>query len=51
MPAVSTPDSAPEEAAQRPAAERPEGVESPPAPSAERRGMDEREALDEPVDA
>ncbi|WP_406490737.1 hypothetical protein OHB06_01410 [Streptomyces sp. NBC_01604] len=51
MPAVSTPDSAPEEAAQRPAAERPEGAESPPAPAAQERGGHECAALDEPVDA
>ncbi|MCX5559476.1 hypothetical protein [Streptomyces sp. NBC_00038] len=50
MPAVSTPDSAPEEAAQRPAAERSEGAESPLVPSAEGRGGRECAALDEPVD-
>ena len=51
MPAVSTPDSAPEDAAQRPAAGPSEAAGSLFAPAAERHGEPETVALDEPGDA
>ncbi|MER5228163.1 hypothetical protein [Streptomyces flaveus] len=51
MPAVSTPGSAPEDTAQRPAEEPPEGAGSLLALSAEGRGVPETAALDGPDDA
>lgn len=48
MPAISTPDSAPKDAAQRPAAEPPEGVGALLPPSAEGHAVPETAALNEP---
>ncbi|UXX98007.1 hypothetical protein N7U49_47760 (plasmid) [Streptomyces sp. AD2-2] len=50
MPAISTPDSAPEDTALRPAAERSEATGAPLVPSAERHAVPEIAALDESDD-